>query len=186
MDGVHFLCQEASPEDIANKVPRRQPCLLTLPQWVEFLSFVPCPYAYPRSLRKEFLERFIEKFTELCVPTTKVDSQQVEIPTTWSGPLVVSVTLWGRPHPKRVRLGVDGASPGDLIYVSGPLGGSPRGHHLTFTSRVGSLPDSSLTFALPAPVIDLVRWSWGPISSIFLIRSQVGATLDQQALHTTG
>lgn len=53
----------------------------------------------------------------------------------WDGRLVVSVTILGR------SMGVEpvtrgGAAPGDGIYVTGPLGGSLLGRHMTFEPRV--------------------------------------------------
>src|SRR5207245_7327471 len=53
----------------------------------------------------------------------------------WDGPLVISVTLLGEATGRGpVRRG--GARPGDWLLVTGPLGGSIRGKHLTFTPRV--------------------------------------------------
>src|ERR671930_2792736 len=53
----------------------------------------------------------------------------------WNGPLVISVTLLGEATAKGpVRR--SGARPGDWLLVTGPLGGSIRGKHLTFTPRV--------------------------------------------------
>jgi thiamine-monophosphate kinase len=53
----------------------------------------------------------------------------------WDGPLVVSVTLLGQATP-RGPVRRCGARPGDWLLVTGPLGGSIRGKHLTFTPRV--------------------------------------------------
>jgi len=54
---------------------------------------------------------------------------------TWRGPLAVSVTAIGKiPAGKAVRR--HGASPGDLLFVTGPLGGSILGHHLNFMPRL--------------------------------------------------
>lgn len=53
----------------------------------------------------------------------------------WDGPLVVSVTLFGEPGPGGV-VRRRGARPGDLLLVTGPLGGSILGKHLDFTPRV--------------------------------------------------
>jgi thiamine-monophosphate kinase len=53
----------------------------------------------------------------------------------WDGPLVISVTLLGQavpPGPVRRR----GALPGDWLLVTGALGGSILGKHLTFQPRV--------------------------------------------------
>lgn len=53
----------------------------------------------------------------------------------WSGPLAVTVTILGRSNgvPPVTR---QGARPGDGLWLSGPLGGSILGRHLTFTPRV--------------------------------------------------
>ena len=53
----------------------------------------------------------------------------------WDGPLVMSVTVLGEatPHGPVRR---SGAKVGDWLLVTGPLGGSILGKHLTFTPRV--------------------------------------------------
>jgi thiamine-monophosphate kinase len=53
----------------------------------------------------------------------------------WDGPLVISVTLLGEATP-RGPVRRSGAKPGDWLLVTGPLGGSILGKHLTFTPRV--------------------------------------------------
>jgi thiamine-monophosphate kinase len=53
----------------------------------------------------------------------------------WDGPLVVSVTLLGEPTgPGPVAR--SGARPGDWLMVTGALGGSLGGRHLTFQPRL--------------------------------------------------
>ena len=53
----------------------------------------------------------------------------------WDGPLVIAVTLLGEATPRgAVQRG--GARPGDWLFVTGPLGGSILGRHLSFTPRV--------------------------------------------------
>jgi thiamine-monophosphate kinase len=53
----------------------------------------------------------------------------------WDGPLVISVTVLGEAT-SRGPVRRSGARPGDWLLVTGPLGGSIHGKHLTFTPRV--------------------------------------------------
>ncbi len=53
----------------------------------------------------------------------------------WDGPLVICVTLLGEATP-RGPVRRSGARPGDWLVVTGPLGGSILGKHLTFTPRI--------------------------------------------------
>lgn len=53
----------------------------------------------------------------------------------WHGPLVISVTAIGQ-APQTGALTRQGAQPGDVILVTGPLGGSIDAHHLDFQPRV--------------------------------------------------
>jgi thiamine-monophosphate kinase len=53
----------------------------------------------------------------------------------WRGPLAISVTLLGEATAKGAVCR-SGAKPNDWLLVTGPLGGSILGKHLTFTPRV--------------------------------------------------
>lgn len=53
------------------------------------------------------------------------------------GPLVLTTTVIGTPHPSRGPIARSGARAGDSIYVTGRLGGSlASGRHMTFEPRV--------------------------------------------------
>src|SRR4030081_475804 len=53
----------------------------------------------------------------------------------WNGPLVINVTLLGEAT-ARGPVTRAGARPGDWLLVTGPVGGSILGKHLSFTPRV--------------------------------------------------
>lgn len=54
---------------------------------------------------------------------------------TWDAPLAISVTLIGESTPHGVWRR-DGARPGDMVLITGSLGGSILRHHYEFTPRV--------------------------------------------------
>ena len=98
---------------------------------------------------------------------------------TWDGPLVVSVTLIGEAT-ERGPVRRSGAKAGDWLFVTGPLGGSILGHHLTFTPRVREALELHRLVDLHA-MIDL---SDGLASDLhhLLDESSVGATLFEDSL----
>lgn len=54
----------------------------------------------------------------------------------WDGPLVINVAVTGELSADEEPFERSGAQQGDWIFVTGPLGGSLSGHHLTFRPRV--------------------------------------------------
>jgi thiamine-monophosphate kinase len=56
--------------------------------------------------------------------------------TSWPGRLAIDVAMLGEPMAPRGPIRRSGAGPGDTIFVSGLLGGSILGKHLTFTPRL--------------------------------------------------
>jgi thiamine-monophosphate kinase len=71
----------------------------------------------------------------------------------WSKPLVVNVAIIGKAHPRGIVTRA-GAHPGDLLFVSGTLGGSFHGKHLTFEPRL-DLGRWLTTHYLPTAMVDL-------------------------------
>lgn len=73
--------------------------------------------------------------------------------TSWKNPMSVGTSIVARPAGVRpVRR--NGAKPGDLLFVTGDLGGSVLGRHLTFTPRVAEARQLAAIATLHA-MIDL-------------------------------
>ena len=95
----------------------------------------------------------------------------------WDGPLVVSVTVLGETNPTGpVRR--SGAQPGDVVVVTGPLGGSlATGRHLRPIPRI----DEALKVAARVPIHAMIDLSDGLASDLghILVESgHLGAELD--------
>ncbi len=97
----------------------------------------------------------------------------------WDGPLVISVTLIGEAT-ERGPVRRPGAKPGDWLFVTGPLGGSILGHHLTFTPRVREALELHRLVDLHA-MIDLSDGLAADLHHL-LDESSVGATLIENAI----
>jgi thiamine-monophosphate kinase len=54
----------------------------------------------------------------------------------WNAPTALSISIAGRPDNGQQPVRRNGAQPGDLICITGPLGGSILGRHLTFEPHV--------------------------------------------------
>jgi thiamine-monophosphate kinase len=98
----------------------------------------------------------------------------------WDGPLVVSVTLLG----ESVGRGVvrrSGARPGDVIFVTGPLGGSLLGRHLSPAPRIAE----ALALNAEAPLQALIDVSDGLAADLGHILEEsgnLGAVLEESAV----
>ncbi len=89
--------------------------------------------ALPRHSGREIAEQLYEGIRDGAEPfgTAIVGGDT----NSWSGPLAISITLFGEATSRGPVLR-SGARPGDLIFTTGPLGGSLLGKHLDFTPRI--------------------------------------------------
>ncbi len=132
--GVHFLTAEHPPEALGRKALAVNLSDIAAMGGVALSAYV--ALALPRSLLQDpsYVERLYRGISGLAA------SYEVSIAggdtNIWDGPLVISVTVVGRTHPKGAVLR-GGAREGDEIWVTGPLGNSYRsGHHLSFEPRL--------------------------------------------------
>src|SRR5262249_20909422 len=100
----------------------------------------------------------------------------------WEGPLVISVTLLGEATP-RGPVRRSGARPGGWLLVTGPLGGSILGKHLTFTPRV----HEALALHAAADLHAMIDISDGLAADVghLCAESRCGAVLRAEALPLT-
>jgi thiamine-monophosphate kinase len=132
MEGVHFLLDSASAEQIAHKALAVNLSDIAA-MGGEALSAYIC-LALPRSRAEaKFLDRLYQGFGELA---RKFDVAIAGGDTNiWQGPLVISISVIGQVH-RKGAITRQGAQVGDVIMVTGKLGGSLEAHHLSFTPRL--------------------------------------------------
>lgn len=129
IEQVHFLASHA-PERIGNKAVGRVlsdiAAMGAQPQWI-VVNVVA-----PPELEMSFLEGIYSGMTALCqrfgatiIGGDLAQGKQLELHVFGTGVL-----------PSGTALLRSGARAGDLIFVSGSLGGSLKGHHLDFVPRV--------------------------------------------------
>ncbi len=100
----------------------------------------------------------------------------------WPHPLAIDVTVLAVEHEGIRAVRRDGARPGDVICVTGLLGGSLRGKHLTFTPRVSEARHLAAT--LGDQLHAMMDISDGLSLDLFRMceASGVGAVLDESLL----
>ncbi|MDJ0976829.1 MAG: thiamine-phosphate kinase [Planctomycetota bacterium] len=131
VDGVHFRLDAMEPATVARKALAVNLSDLAAAAAVP-IGFVvggvlPAP-ADP-ALFEAISLGFAEAAEALACPCLGGDTNVAE------GPLVLAVTALGAPGPMGV-LSRKGAEPGMVLSLTGPVGGSIHGRHLTFTPRV--------------------------------------------------
>ncbi len=179
MEGVHFIVDQTTPELIGRKALAVNLSDIAAMAGTPTAVFV--SVALPRRYGREFAERCMQGVQTLA------DEYHVALAggdtNIWEGPLVINVTVIGIAGPWGA-VQRSGALPGDVILVSGPLGGSIAGRHFTFRPRL----ELARHIAQRIPIHAMIDISDGLISDLchILDESGVGADveLDLVPIHT--
>lgn len=134
LDGTHFRTSDASPELIGRKAVAVNLSDLAAMACRPTAAYVTLAIPTLMESKHKFLERMYDGIQQL---TDSYDFTVAGGDTTeWNGPLAVSVTLTGVPVHETPVLR-SGGRPGDLLFVTGALGGSlDSGRHLSFEPRL--------------------------------------------------
>ena len=133
VDGVHFELEHCGAAAAARKAlaVNLSDLAAAAAQPVGFLIGAVLPTPVSRRLFDQLMAGFAEAARVLDCPCLGGDTNAA------AGPLVLSVTALGKPGPQGV-LSRAGAQVGDILSVTGALGGSLVGRHLHFTPRVAA------------------------------------------------
>ncbi|MEO6809620.1 MAG: thiamine-phosphate kinase, partial [Isosphaeraceae bacterium] len=176
IEGRHFDFDDATPEQIGFKALAVN--LSDIAAMAGIPRFALIALALPRGRAVELAQRVFAGLKPLAerfgVDLVGGDTNA------WDGPLVISVTLLGETTAQgAVRR--SGAKPGDLIVVTGPLGGSLLGRHLRPEPRV----EEALALHKIAKLHAMIDLSDGLASDLAHILDESGspgATLNADAI----
>jgi thiamine-monophosphate kinase len=175
LDGVHFETATQSPELIGRKALAVN--LSDVAAMAGVPRFALVSLAIPRTAPTGFADGI---FTGLKLLADEFDVAIIGGDTNaWNGPFVINVSIIGDVAQGKAVIR-SGAQPGDWLFVTGELGGSLLGRHLTFPPRVHEALTLHNTVSLHA-MLDV---SDGLVADLYHIleESNIGAILNATAI----
>ena len=171
MDGVHFRVDEQELNLIGRKALAVSLSDVAAMAGIPDAAFVgvSLPKSFQGSQAKQLFGGIQKLADEFKVAIAGGDT------TTWDGPLVINTTVIG--HSAGPPVLRSGAQVGDVICVTGPLGGSLLGKHLSFTPRVTEAQELNRRCSIHS-MIDISDGLVADLAHI-LEESDCGATLDE-------
>jgi thiamine-monophosphate kinase len=175
LDGVHFDSAVHSPRAIGRKAMNRNLSDCAAMACLPAAAVV--SIAAPSGAGEEYLK---ELYLGIKEAGDRFDCQIVGGDTgSWPGKLAVTVTIFGRSAGIKPVTRA-GAMSGDGIYVTGPLGGSILGRHMTFEPRIELARRLAREFRISA-MIDLSDGLSRDLRHVCQL-SGVGAVIEARAM----
>ncbi len=177
-DGVHFDTRTQSLADIGHK------CIACSLSDCAAMAVRPLAATVSVALPRGIAERGLEELFDGMARTARRFDCPIAGGDTvvWDQALVVDVSINAVPYPGVTPVRRNGAHVGDALYVTGPLGGSLLGKHLTFTPRVTEA--RAFAEALGPDLHAMIDISDGLSLDLYRMcqASGVGAKLDERLL----
>lgn len=132
LDGVHFDSTRHTPKQIGRKAIActLSDCAAMAVKPVGVTVSLALPNSTEMSQIQDLFEGMRVIASEFDVPVVGGDT------TRWNHPLAIDVAILAIPYEKMTPVTRSGAKSGDTLWVTGKLGGSLLGHHLSFTPRI--------------------------------------------------
>jgi len=132
LDGVHFQSDRHSLRDVGRKAIAcsLSDCAAMAVRPLAATISTAFPATMPLESACELYEGMLAMASEFELAVAGGDT------TRWSHPLAIDVAITAQPFEGIAPIRRSGAAPGDLLYVTGTLGGSILGKHLSFRPRV--------------------------------------------------
>ncbi len=176
LDTVHFIWAEHGPEMVGRKAIA---CSLS-----DCAAMAARPRAAVISvaLNKNVSMDEAKRLAGSMIDTAKAFGCEIVggDTTAWKGPTAIDVTMLGEVPDNRQPIQRSGARTGDTIYVTGKLGGSILGRHMTFEPRVELAQELAATGGVRA-MIDISDGLAADLGHI-CEESRCGAVLERDLL----
>jgi thiamine-monophosphate kinase len=179
LDSVHFVWSEHGPELVGRKAIA---CSLSD---CAAMAALPRAAVISVALNKNVSMEEAQRLAGSMIDTAKAFGCEIVggDTTAWKGPTVIDVTILGEMPDGRQPIPRSGAKSGDAIYVTGKLGGSILGRHMTFEPRVQLAQELAGTGSVHA-MIDISDGLAGDLGHI-CEESGCGAVLEKALLEAT-
>lgn len=178
LDGVHFDSAQHTQKQIGRKAIActLSDCAAMAVKPVGVTVSLALPDSTEMSQIQDLFEGMRAIASEFDVPVVGGDT------TRWNHPLAIDVAILATPYEKIVPITRSGARPGDSLWVTGKLGGSLLGHHLSFTPRIHEA--YTLANALGSQLHAMIDLSDGISLDLWRVcqASGVGAKLNENML----